>query len=130
MKEYFDTLMKPQLQEMSGSVKEWKFEELRKFALTDKIDKVNFESVTPEQLTSLSSNKPIKLQKINCYLSHLTKIELFFTNELESAAYETTSYGSDDKKSELTWDVSRQIKKISIKFYNTTNVTGLKFLDE
>ena len=59
----------------------------------------------------------------------MSKIELFFTNKLESAAYQTSNHDSSWKENELTWDASKQIKKISIKF-TSTNVRGLKFLDE
>ena len=61
MKDYFDTLMKEQLQEMSGSKDAWTLE-LRKFAVME-VDSPNFESVTIEKLRAL--DKPIKLQKYN-----------------------------------------------------------------
>ena len=54
MKDYFDTLMKKQLREMSGLKAGWTFEEVRKFPVTTKVDSPNFESVTFEKLNALS----------------------------------------------------------------------------
>ena len=130
VKDVVDEFMKTQLQEMSGSFNNnWTFEELRKFPLTNNIEKINFESVTFEKLESLPRDKPIKLQRFNCYYTALSKIELFFTNELESAAYQNTTHTPSRKEYELTWDASKEIKKISIKFEGKV-VRGLKFLDE
>ena len=60
----------------------------------------------------------------------MNKIKLFFTNGLDSATYQSTahhqSYTTDIEK---TWDVSRQIKKISFKA-SGDQCRGLKFLDE
>ena len=60
MKDYFDELMKKQLQLMSGSEDDWELE-LRKFAVTV-VDNPNFESVNIEKLKTLSRDKPPKLQ--------------------------------------------------------------------
>ena len=88
MKAVVDKFMKAQLRKMSGLVEEVQPLELRKFALTN-VDEPNFESITHEKLKALSTDKPIKLQKLDRYNTGgaLTKIELFFTNELGSATY-------------------------------------------
>ena len=127
IKDNFDTLMKKQLGKMAGSENE-KPLELRKFAIAKEVEQPNFESVTIEQLKVL--DKPPKLQQFNCYFSYMTKIELSFTNGLETAAYETTSYSSDNEKSEQTLDISKKIKKISIRVDNYSDIRGIQFLDE
>ena len=68
MKDVVDEFMKKQLRKMSGSVNNnWTIEELRKLPLTDNIVNVNFESSTFEKLQSLPRDRPIKLQRFNCY---------------------------------------------------------------
>ena len=106
MKDYFDTLMKEQLQKMDGSVeKDWPLE-LRKFPVTTTaIESPNFESITFEKLKALSSDKPIKLQKIIGYGGNISKLELIFTNELEKAVFQTIN--SSDTGKEITWDGSK-----------------------
>ena len=123
--------MKKQLQKMSGSAlvsaDDWPLE-LRKFAIMN-VDSSNFESVNLEQLKALS-DKSIKLQKLEIIgNTPLTKMEMFFTNGLESAAYKCADYNSQLKKHEGTFDTSKLIKKISVKM-DTGAVKGLKFLDE
>ena len=118
-----DKFMKDQLLKMAGSKVDISLE-LRKFPLIDG-DSSNFESVNIEFLKALSTDKPVKLQKLNCHNTGLTKIELFFTNGLESASYKATSYSASQVKSEQTWDVSKQIKKISVKLYSNSVGTWL-----
>ena len=122
------------MQKMSGLKKDWQLE-LRKFPLSDKVDTPNFESVTIEKLNALATENPVKLQGFNCYSTGLSKIELFFTNGLESADYQLTYFKTSHAKSEQTCDTSKQIKKISVKLYassssNDIYVNGIKFLDK
>ena len=127
MKDVVDKFMKKQLLMMSGTEDDSTLE-LRKFHLMN-IDSINFESVNLEQLKALT-NKPVKLQNFTSYCNPLTKIELFFTNGFESASYESIKNTTTRAKIEQTWDTSKQIKKIAVKFVNTSEMRGIKFLDE
>ena len=112
---------------MSGSADDW-IMELRKFSIIDVVSP-NFESVNLEKLTTLQTDKPVKLQKIIYEEGGpMTKLELFFTNGLESAALQIHS--SRYTAHEQTWDSSKQIKKISIKLQSGGRMCGMKFLDE
>ena len=115
---------------MSGSEDNtrWTFDELRKFPLMT-VDSPNFESVTFEKLKSLSTDKPIRLQSFNCHYHLLKRIELCFTDGLESAVYQLSDY-KDHPKSEMILDARKQIKKISIRLYSGTYLSGMNFLDE
>ena len=117
--------MKKQLQKMAGREDDWTLE-LRKFPLTTKVDLPNFESVTFEQLRTF--DKPIKLEKITIYHHAVRRLELSFTNGMESAAYQNKSYSKSDTSYEQTWDTEKKIKKISMRADDY--VRGMKFLDE
>ena len=109
MKDVVDKFMKTKLQKMSGLADDWTLE-LRKLPIID-VDTPNYESVTIEQVTALSTDKPVKLQKIIYEEGGpMTRLELFFTNGLESAAYQ--NHTSRFTQHEKTWDISKQIKKI------------------
>ena len=113
---------------MSGSRDAWILE-IRKFAVME-VDSPNFESVTIEKLRAL--DKPIKLQKYNYCIQGgaMSRIELSFTNGLDSATYQSTAHKqSYTTNIEQTWDISRQIKKVSVAV-NYQQCRGLKFLDE
>ena len=67
--------------------------ELRKLPIIDG-DSPNFESVTYEHLKTI--DKPIKLQKLAIRNNILYALELYFSNGLDSAAYQTTSFSSSN----------------------------------
>ena len=140
MKEVFDTLMKKQLKKMAGSevdcpplelenipLNDCPPLELRKFPIIDG-DSTNFESATFEQLKALG--KPIKLQKLVWRHSYMKALELHFTDGLESATYTSSSFSSSNNSHEITWDTSKQIKKVSIYLRNNGSVGGIQLLDE
>ena len=128
IKEVFDTKMKKQLQKMSGSEDDWTLE-LRKFPLMQ-IDSSDYESVTVEQLEAWPRDKLPQLQSYTYFGGSLTKIELSFSNGLDSAAYTTSSYASTYTKHVQNWDTSKKVQKISVKFHTNGSIYGMKFLDE
>ena len=116
-----------QYQKLSGTG--WK-PEVRKLPLMQ-IDAPNFESVTVEKLEQLSkSGKVPKLQSYSHWHNFLTRIELNFSNEFDSAVYQTTSYASSHPKYDQKWDASRKIKKVSVLFHTSGYIYGMKLLDE
>ena len=56
-------------------------------------------------------------------------LELYFTDGLESTSYQTSNYDSSNSTYEITWDTSKQIKKVSINIYSGSMV-GIQLLDE
>ena len=128
MKDVMDKFMTKQLEKMSGSADDWKLE-IRKFPIKGN-ESSNFESTTLEKLKALT-DKP-KLQKFKVIDNNaLYGIELFFSNGLESAAYKTITYSSNaTKEIEITWDNSKQIKKVAINLHANGFVSGMQFLDE
>ena len=60
----------------------------------------------------------------------MTKMELIFTNGLDSAAFQTPQYSAGHTRYENTWDTSKKVKKISIKFHTRNYMSGMQFLDE
>ena len=126
--DWLDKRMKNQLQKMSGLEDDWPLE-LRKLPLT-KIDSPNFESVTIDKLKLLSSDKLPRLQSYSYWWGALTRIELNFTNEFDSAGYQTTSHTSSYKKCDQKWDGSKKVKKVSLRFHTNGAIYGMKLLDE
>ena len=127
MKDVFDTFMKKQLLEMCGSEDDYQLE-LRKLPLMN-VDSPNYESITPEKLKAMPGDKLPKLQSYGYFNNPLVKIELSFTNGLDSAAYATTTF-STQPKCEQTWDISKKVKIISVKTGNNGKIYGMQFLDE
>ena len=87
----------------------------------------NFEFPTLEDIKQFPIERVIKLKTIEMMGdSALTKLKMFFTNGVESSAYQSKGQNCKDYTTEV--DTTKRIKKISIKIRSSDNlIWGMEF---
>ena len=89
----------------------------------------NFEFPTEADIKGFPIERRIKLEKLEMWGdSALTKVKMFFTNGVESPAYQ--SKGQNSKEYTTSVDITKKIKKIALRLRSADNlIWGITFYE-
>ena len=91
-----------------------------KLPISERQNEANFEFPTPSELSALPLKKRIQLQKIKINASAsmtkcMTRLKLYFTNDVKSTSLKGTFYTKFHKETTIEFDTKKEIRKVSLK---------------